>query len=141
MQPSFWDGCIPSWKRTGQKRHGPSLVQKLARDLSDILQKQEQSGLSNSLEEVLIYPKGQDSADFFETSLGSVLIKRPLPSVEGKSEGSSFPMENKNSCSNDAYVESQCSKLSSSAEVKYEEVKKPGEGGETMGDPKKDHAL
>ncbi|KAJ8628773.1 hypothetical protein MRB53_022096 [Persea americana] len=141
MQPSFWDRCVPSRKRTSQKRLGPSLIQKLARDLSDILQKQEQSGLSNSLEEVLIYPKGKDSANFFETSLGSVLIKRPPPSAEGKSEGSSFRMENNNSCSNDAYVESQRSKLSSSAEVKYEEVRKAGEGGETMGDPKKDRAL
>lgn len=140
-QPSFWDSYIPSQKRTGHKRIGPSPVEKLRRDLYDILQEQGSSLLSGSSEEVLIYVKEEDSTPFVETSLGSVLIKRPLSSAEEESEGSSLPMENKVSCSNDAYMESQSSKSSSSTGVKCEVIWNAGEGGETIGNPAEQCAL
>ncbi|XP_077213283.1 GATA transcription factor 26-like isoform X1 [Tasmannia lanceolata] len=96
--PSYsWDVHIPSRKRTRNKRCSPSPVEKLRRDLYDILQEQESSNLSGPSEDVLLFER-DDPMVSVEIGLGSVLIKHPNSSTEEESEASSF------SCLSDPYM-------------------------------------
>ncbi|XP_058097224.1 GATA transcription factor 26-like [Magnolia sinica] len=124
-QSHLWDSHIPSRKRTGNKRQSPSPVEKLRRDLCDILQEQESSYPSRSSEE-LLFEREEDPMASGETGLGGFLIKEPLPSAEEESEASSLMTRNKISCLNDANMgspsfcaHSQSYEISSSPPCKY----------------------
>lgn len=85
VQSDSWDPQIPSGTRTSDRCHSPSPVEKLRRDLYNILQEQESTYLSGSSEEVLLFQR-EDPMLSVETNLGTVLIKKPPLLVEEKSE-------------------------------------------------------
>lgn len=146
-QSYFWDSHIPSRKRTGKKRQCPSPIEKLRRELYDILQEQESSCLSGSSEEVLIFEKEGDPTVSDEIGLGSVLIKQPLSSSEEEPEINSLGVENKILCSNDAYTEPmsfpaelQSFKFSCIGDGKCKVIPEVGQE-ETIENPTKGHAF
>ncbi|CAN6479960.1 unnamed protein product [Victoria cruziana] len=94
VQSHAWETRIPSRRRTSLKRPNPSSVEKLQKELYDILHEHESSYLSE-LSEVLLF-ESEIPIGSVEIGLGSILIKPPLSSgAEKESEGCSFPSENK----------------------------------------------
>ncbi|XXG60857.1 hypothetical protein AAC387_Pa04g2664 [Persea americana] len=131
-QTYLWDSQVPSRKRTGNKRKSPSPVEKLRRDLYDILHGQETLYLSGSSDEVLLFEKEEDPMVSVEIGLGIVFIKQPVSSAEVESEATPLALESKISCLNDAYMESLSFRVQSSAGGKYKEILDVGEGEVTM---------
>ncbi|XP_031491582.1 GATA transcription factor 26-like [Nymphaea colorata] len=104
VQSHAWDTQIPSRKRTSLKRPTPTSVEKLQKELSDILHEQESSYLSE-LSEVLVFGS-ETPFGSVEIGLGSMLIKPPLSTAAAEeSEGCSFPSENKHFIKNRQYRE------------------------------------
>ncbi|KAL5992943.1 hypothetical protein ACLOJK_013862 [Asimina triloba] len=100
LENMYHEPSIPSRKRTSFECHSPSPVEKLRRELVSILQEQESSCPSQFSEEVLLF-ENQDPMVSVETSLGSLLIKHQVTSVE-ESQASSLTKENEASCLNDS---------------------------------------
>ncbi|XP_043697925.1 uncharacterized protein LOC122648767 [Telopea speciosissima] len=114
VQSKFWDFRIPKKKRSMNRGHSLSPVEKLRRDLVDILQQQESSSLTGYSEEVLIFKK-EDPWFSAEIGLGAIQLKPSLSFTGEESEASSLIMEKKVSCLNN--VEKSClSLLSQSSE-------------------------
>ncbi|KAF8404164.1 hypothetical protein HHK36_009044 [Tetracentron sinense] len=94
VQSGFWDSVIPSRKRSLSRRRSMSPVERLRRDLYEILQEQESSFLSECSEEVLIFQR-EDPMSSAEIGHGSVLLKPPVSSTEEESVASSLLRENR----------------------------------------------
>ncbi|XP_043698930.1 GATA transcription factor 26-like isoform X2 [Telopea speciosissima] len=105
VQFNIWDSYIPSKKRSRTRYHSPSPVEKLRRNLVDILQEQEPSSLTAFSEEVLIFEK-EDPRFSTEIGLGGVLLKPSISFTREESEASSLVIENDASCLNNGCVES-----------------------------------
>ncbi|XXG87208.1 hypothetical protein AAC387_Pa11g1952 [Persea americana] len=125
LQSESWDPHIPSKTRTSEGCHSPSPVEKLRRDLYNILQEQDSTYLSGSSEEVLLFQRG-DPMLSVETDLGSVLIKQPASLTEEKSEADSCLKGTGVNSSNDTTlgslvfcVPSQSCEVSSSSSGKH----------------------
>ncbi|KAL5984021.1 hypothetical protein ACLOJK_018123 [Asimina triloba] len=102
VQSHFWCSHIPSRKRTSKKHKSPSPIENLRRDLSDILQQQQSSYPSGSIEDLIFLEQDKDPTLSMETVLGGFPIKKPHQSAEEESVASSFVAESKISCFNDA---------------------------------------
>ncbi|XP_042482094.1 GATA transcription factor 26-like isoform X2 [Macadamia integrifolia] len=120
VQFNFLDSYIPSKKRSRTRHHSPSPVEKLRRNLVDILQEQEPSSVAAFSEEVLIFEK-EDLSFSAEIGLGGVLLKPSVSFTMEESEASSLVIESNASCLNSRCVESlslqsQSSEFSNSQE-------------------------
>ncbi|KAG7547163.1 Zinc finger GATA-type [Arabidopsis suecica] len=105
-QSNAWDTTVPCKRRTCVGRPKSSSVEKLTKDLYNILQEQQSSCLSVSSEEDLLF-ENEMSMVSVEIGHGSVLMKNPHSfSREEESEASSLSsIENKSSIS-EAYSHS-----------------------------------
>ncbi|KAJ4972190.1 hypothetical protein NE237_005289 [Protea cynaroides] len=112
VQSNFWDTHIPSKKRSRSGRYSPSPVEKLRRNLVDILREQESSCFTGYSEEALIYEKKHPQFSA-EIGLGGILLKPSLSLTGEESEAGSLVMESNISCANNGYVESSCLSLQS----------------------------
>ncbi|KAL1200618.1 GATA transcription factor 26 [Cardamine amara subsp. amara] len=105
-QSNAWDTTVPSKRRTCVGRPKSSSVEKLTKDLYNILQEQQSSCLSVSSEEDLLF-ENEMSMVSVEIGHGSVLMRNPHSFArEEESEASSLSsIENKSSVS-EAYSHS-----------------------------------
>ncbi|XP_010518703.1 PREDICTED: GATA transcription factor 26-like isoform X2 [Tarenaya hassleriana] len=104
-QSNVWDTSVPCKRRTWVGRPKPSSVEKLRKDLYNILQEQQSSCFSGSSEEDLLF-ENETPMVSVEIGHGSVLMRHPhLVSREEESEASSLSVENKSSL-NESYSHS-----------------------------------
>ncbi|XP_011626314.1 GATA transcription factor 26 isoform X1 [Amborella trichopoda] len=103
-QSHVWDSHVPSKKRTCITRQYLSPVEKLRKDLCEILHEQDSSQLSGYSEDDVLLFDSETPMDSVEIGLGSVLIKHPLStSGEEESEASSLVAESRCCIVNEAY--------------------------------------
>lgn len=105
-QSNVWDTTVPSRKRTCVSRPKQSPVEKLTKDLYNILHEQQSSYFSGSSEDDLLF-ESETPMVSVEIGHGSVLIRHPSSIArEEESEASSVSVENKQYSSNEAYSRS-----------------------------------
>ncbi|KAL9264482.1 GATA transcription factor 26-like protein [Drosera capensis] len=101
-QSVVWDSMVPSRKRTCIPRSKPSPVEKLTKDLYNILHERS-SEISGSTEEVLLF-ESETPMVSVEIGHGSVLMRHPHSLTrEEDSEASSLSTDNKRCIANEAY--------------------------------------
>lgn len=99
-----WDTAVPSKKRTCAGRLKHSSVEKLTKELCNILhEQQQQSCFSASSEEELLYENEAPMVSV-EIGHGSMLIRHPSSIArDEESEASSLSVDNKQCLMNEAY--------------------------------------
>lgn len=101
-QSVVWDTMVPSRKRTCVSRQKPSSIEKLTKDLYNILHEQ-QLNFSGLSEEDLLFESDMPMVSV-EIGHGSMLIRHPSSIArEEESEASSLSFDNKQLPSNEAY--------------------------------------
>ncbi|GAB2296253.1 hypothetical protein Dimus_030380 [Dionaea muscipula] len=101
-QSVVWDTMVPSRKRTCITRPKPSPVEKLTKDLHNILHEQS-CQISGSSEDDLLF-ESETPMVSVEIGHGSVLIRHPSSVTrEEESEASSLSVDNKLCTTNEAY--------------------------------------
>ncbi|CAK8562679.1 unnamed protein product [Lathyrus sativus] len=103
-QSVVWDTAVPSKKRTCAGRPKHSSVEKLTKELCNILhEQQQQSCFSASSEEELLYENEAPMVSV-EIGHGSMLIRHPSSIArDEESEASSLSVDNKQCLMNEAY--------------------------------------
>lgn len=103
-QPVVRDSALPSRKKTCMlSRPNLSPVEKLTKDLYAILQEQQSSHFTGSLEEDLLFESDRSMVSV-EIGHGSVLIRHPNSlACDEESEASSLSVDNKQLSPNEAY--------------------------------------